>query len=59
MLKVVKGDLFDAKEKYLIHQVNCQGLMGAGECKRSVGLYTNYCMYFGTNNSFNFGYKMY
>lgn len=30
MLKIVRGDLFDAKEKYLIHQVNCQGLMGAG-----------------------------
>lgn len=30
MLKVVHGDLLNAKEAYIAHQVNCYGVMGRG-----------------------------
>ena len=30
MIKTVNGDLLDAKETYLVHQVNCVGAMGRG-----------------------------
>lgn len=30
MIKIVTGDITDAKEKYICHQVNCQGAMGSG-----------------------------
>ena len=30
MLKVIDGDLLDAKEDIIGHQVNCQGVMGSG-----------------------------
>ena len=33
MIKVVNGDICDAKEKYIVQQVNCQGAMGAGVAK--------------------------
>lgn len=34
MLKIVDGDLLKAKEKYIIHQVNCRGVMGSGVAKQ-------------------------
>lgn len=30
MIKIVKGDLLLAKENFIAHQVNCQGVMGSG-----------------------------
>ena len=30
MIKVVNGDLMEAKETYIVHQVNCYGAMGHG-----------------------------
>lgn len=30
MLKYIKGDLLDAPQPIIIHQVNCQGVMGSG-----------------------------
>ena len=33
MLKIVKGNLLNAEEEYIIHQVNCQGIMGSGVAK--------------------------
>ena len=30
MIKIVEGNLLEAKEKYICHQVNCQGVMGSG-----------------------------
>lgn len=30
MVKLVNGDLLDAKETYIAHQVNCYGMMGKG-----------------------------
>ena len=33
MVKVVIGDILDAKEDIICHQVNCRGVMGAGVAK--------------------------
>ena len=30
MLRIIKGDIFDAKEKYLVHQCNCQSKKSSG-----------------------------
>jgi O-acetyl-ADP-ribose deacetylase (regulator of RNase III) len=30
MITIIKGSLLDAKEDILVHQVNCQGVMGSG-----------------------------
>lgn len=30
MIKIVDGNLFDSKANFIIHQVNCQGVMGSG-----------------------------
>lgn len=30
MLKVIEGDILKAKEGFICHQVNCQGVMGGG-----------------------------
>ena len=30
MVKVVKGNLIDAREDIIVHQVNCHGVMGSG-----------------------------
>lgn len=32
-IKYVKGDLLEAPEKYILHGVNCQGVMGSGVAK--------------------------
>lgn len=34
MIKIIKGNLLEAEEKYIIHQVNCQGVMGSGVAKQ-------------------------
>ena len=30
MIRIVEGNLLEAKEQYICHQVNCQGVMGSG-----------------------------
>lgn len=32
-IKTINGNLLDATEKYIVHQVNCQGVMGSGLAK--------------------------
>lgn len=34
MIKIVNGNLLDAKEDIIAHQVNCMGVMGAGVAKQ-------------------------
>jgi len=33
-IKIIDGDLFNTKAKYICHQVNCQGRMGSGVAKQ-------------------------
>ncbi len=33
MIKVISKDLFETDAKFVLHQVNCQGVMGAGIAK--------------------------
>ena len=30
MIKIIEGNLFDSKANFIVHQVNCQGVMGSG-----------------------------
>lgn len=30
MIKIIDGDLFNSKANFIVHQVNCQGVMGSG-----------------------------
>lgn len=32
-IRIIDGDLFDTKARYICHQVNCQGKMGSGVAK--------------------------
>lgn len=41
MLKYIKGDLLKAEEFIIVHQVNCQGVMGAGVAKAIKHKYPN------------------
>lgn len=34
MIKVVKGDVFKSDATFVLHQVNCQGVMGSGVAKQ-------------------------
>lgn len=34
MIKIINGNILDAKEDYIGHQVNCHGVMGAGLAKQ-------------------------
>ena len=34
MIEIVNGDLLEAKENLIVHQVNCFGVMGAGVAKQ-------------------------
>lgn len=34
MLKLVKGDIFESDADVILHQVNCQGVMGSGVAKQ-------------------------
>jgi O-acetyl-ADP-ribose deacetylase (regulator of RNase III) len=36
MLKVIKGDIFDSKEKYIVHQTNCYSTGHAGGLARDI-----------------------
>lgn len=39
MLKIVNGDLLKAKEKFIVHQCNAQGVMGSGVARQIATLY--------------------
>ena len=50
MLKIIKGNLLNAKEDIIVHQVNCQGAFGAGLAKqiaqkypKAKNEYVDYC----------------
>lgn len=46
MLKYVKGDLLEAKEDFICHQVNCMGVMGSGVAKQIADKWPKVkCMY--------------
>lgn len=34
MIKICNGDIFNCEENIIVHQVNCQGVMGLGVAKR-------------------------
>src|SRR5699024_6983937 len=46
MIRIVYGDILDAKESVIGHQVNCKGVMGAGLAKqlrnKEEKIYSNY-----------------
>ena len=49
-IKIIDGDLFDTKAKYICHQVNCKGKMGSGVAKQvrqkypeAYGAYMDFC----------------
>ena len=33
MIKIIEGNIVNAKTDFIIHQVNCQGVMGSGVAK--------------------------
>jgi O-acetyl-ADP-ribose deacetylase (regulator of RNase III) len=41
MINHVKGDIFKSNADIIIHQVNCQGVMGSGVAKQVKDLYPN------------------
>ena len=53
MIKIIEGNLFDSKANFIVHQVNCQGIMGGGvalqvkerypHVEREYRKYINYC----------------
>lgn len=34
MIKHIKGDIFQSSADVILHQVNCQGVMGSGVAKQ-------------------------
>ncbi|RHS64535.1 hypothetical protein DW955_03270 [Ruminococcus sp. AM45-9BH] len=46
MIKIIEGNIVNAKTDFIIHQVNCQGVMGSGVAKAlrdyDEGIYTHY-----------------
>ena len=34
MVKIVEGDIFESDAGFIVHQVNCQGVMGSGVAKQ-------------------------
>jgi O-acetyl-ADP-ribose deacetylase (regulator of RNase III) len=57
MIKIVEGNLLDAKENVLAHQTNCMGIMGSGLAKQIktkypdvFDTYYNYVYYYGKFN---------
>lgn len=55
MIRFVKGDLLEAKEEIVVHQVNVQGIMGGGLAKqladRYKGLEEEYRMFCKIHNN--------
>lgn len=46
MVKIVEGDIFESDAGFIVHQVNCQGVMGSGIAKsirlKFYNVYTEY-----------------
>lgn len=46
MIKIIEGNIVNAKTDFIIHQVNCQGVMGSGVAKAlrdyDEGIYKHY-----------------
>lgn len=40
-MKIKEGDVFSAGATYILHQVNCQGVMGSGVAKQAKTLFPN------------------
>ncbi|MBQ9659168.1 MAG: macro domain-containing protein [Clostridia bacterium] len=58
MIRNVKGNILNCKEEIIVHQVNCQGIMGGGLAKQIASRYPdterdykNFCDYY--NNEYN------
>ena len=34
MIRVIDGDLFTTDARFIVHQVNCKGVMGSGVAKQ-------------------------
>lgn len=52
MIKNIEGNLFDSKANFIVHQTNCQGVMGSGVAAQVADLfphveveYRKYCKY--------------
>ena len=49
MIKIINGNLFDSKANFIVHQVNCQGVMGSGVAlqvkERYPHVFTEYLKY--------------
>ena len=53
MIKIIEGNLFNSKANFIVHQTNCQGVMGSGvalqvsekypHVEREYRKYINYC----------------
>lgn len=39
MIKIINGNLFDSKANFIVHQTNCQGVMGSGVAAQVAELY--------------------
>lgn len=40
MINIVKGNILECKEDIIVHQVNCQGIMGGGLAKQIASKYS-------------------
>ena len=63
MIKIVEGNLLEAKEEYICHQVNCQGAMGSGVAlqikKEYPQAYEDYVTLCKETNNALLGYEQY
>ena len=63
MIKIVEGNLLEAKEEYICHQVNCQGVMGSGGAlqikKKYPQAYEDYVTLCKETNNSMLGYDQY
>ena len=41
MIKIIDGNLFDSKANFIVHQVNCQSVMGSGVAAQVAELFPN------------------
>lgn len=65
-MKYLKGDIFNSGADVIIHQVNCQGIMGSGVAKQvkekfpeAFADYHNLCQRYKNNKSVLLGYSQY
>lgn len=41
MIKIVDGNIFDSKANFIVHQTNCEGVMGSGVARQVAERYPN------------------